>query len=199
MLRRKTQAAKQSVKTVRPIFLTGFMATGKSRIGRILAIHLDRPFYDTDEMVESRAGKSITRIFSEDGEASFRLLEAECVVDAGSRPEAVVALGGGAITQDQNRQTIRATRGVLVCVQADVETILERVSRRDDRPLLSGLSAQQKREKIESMLQEREPHYAMADITLLSTKSSNADGLARDLVLCLGENYLSDNSLREDS
>ena len=146
-------------------------------------MRLDRPFYDTDEMVENRAGKSIPRIFSEDGEQTFRLLEAECVVDAGSRPEAVIALGGGAITQNQNRETIRTTKGILICVQADVETILERVSRRDDRPLLSGLSVQEKREKIESMLQEREPFYATADITLHSTESSDADALAQDLVL----------------
>lgn len=177
------------MKTVRPIYLTGFMATGKSRIGRILATHLDRPFYDTDEMVENRAGKSIPLIFSEDGERTFRLLEAECVVDAGSRPESVVALGGGAIMQNQNRQTIRTTNGVLICVQADVETILERVSRRDDRPLLSGLSAQEKREKIEAMLQEREPYYAMADITLQSTESSDADALALDLARQIGVDH----------
>lgn len=169
-----------------PIFLTGFMATGKSRIGRGLALRLDRPFYDTDEMVENRAGKPISRIFSEQGEAVFRQLEAECIVDAASRPDAVVALGGGAIAHSGNRETIRASGGVLVCVQADVETILERVSRRDDRPLLTGLSRAEKREKIRSMLNERAPHYATADITVRSTASTDADRLVRDLVARLG-------------
>ena len=168
-----------------PIFLTGFMATGKSRIGRGLALRLGRPFYDTDEMIENRAGKPIPRIFSEEGEAAFRQLEAECIVDAASRPDAVVALGGGAITRSENRETIRASKGVLVCVQAAVETILERVSRRDDRPLLAGMSQAEKREKIESMLREREPYYAMADITVRSMESSNADELARDLAVRL--------------
>jgi shikimate kinase/3-dehydroquinate synthase len=169
-----------------PIFLTGFMATGKSRIGRVLALQLDRPFYDTDEMVEMRAGKPIPRIFSEDGEDVFRQLEAECVVDAAARPDAVVALGGGAIASSENRATVRASGGLLICVQADVETILERVSRRDERPLLAGLSKEQKREKIESMLKEREPHYAMADITLQSTETSDAEELARRLADRLG-------------
>ena len=168
-----------------PIFLTGFMATGKSRIGRGLALRLGRPFYDTDEMIENRADKPIPRIFSEEGEAAFRQLEAECIVDAASRPDAVVALGGGAITRSENRETIRASKGVLVCVQAAVETILERVSRRDDRPLLAGMSQAEKREKIESMLREREPYYAMADITVRSTESSNADELSRDLAVRL--------------
>lgn len=169
-----------------PIFLTGFMATGKSRIGRGLALRLDRPFYDTDEMVENRVGKPIPQIFSEEGEAVFRQLEAECIVDAASRPDAVVALGGGAITHSENRQTIRASGGVLVCVQADVETILERVSRRDDRPLLAGMSQSEKREKIRSLLNERAPHYATADITVRSTESIDADRLVRDLVARLG-------------
>lgn len=167
---------------MRPILLTGFMATGKSRIGRALALHLDRPFYDTDEMIETRAAKTIAQIFAEDGEHEFRRLEAECVVDAAARPEAIVALGGGAITQQANREAIRAANGILVCIEADVDTILERVSRRDDRPLLAGLSQQEKRDKIQSMLAERAPHYATADIRVQSTETSEADQLAHDLM-----------------
>ena len=161
------------------------MATGKSRIGRALALYLDRPFYDTDEMVETRAGKPISRIFAEDGEATFRQLETECVADVVCRPDAVIALGGGAITCSETRKIIRATNAVIVCVQADVETILERVSRREDRPLLAGLSPAEKREKIESMLKERAPHYATADITVNSTELSHAEDLARDLAVRL--------------
>lgn len=158
------------------------MATGKSRIGRALALRLDRPFYDTDEMIETRAGKPVSRIFAEDGEEAFRQLETECVADVVCRQDAIVALGGGAITRKENRDIIRAAAAVLVCVQANVETILERVSRRDDRPLLAGLTHEEKQEKIESMLQERAPYYATADITVQSTESSHADDLARDLV-----------------
>lgn len=170
----------------RPILLTGFMATGKSRIGRALALHLNRVFYDTDEMIETRAGKPISKIFSEDGEDAFRRLETECVADAVERPDVVVALGGGAITGVENRDLIRAANALLICVEADVETILERVCRRDDRPLLSGLSRQEKRDKIAAMLQERAPHYATADLTVHSSEISQADDLARDLAARLG-------------
>jgi shikimate kinase len=157
------------------------MATGKSRIGRALALYLDRPFYDTDEMIETRAGKPVSRIFAEDGEDAFRQLETECVADVVCRPEAVVALGGGAITRHENRDIIAASAAVVVCVQANIETILERVSRRDDRPLLTGLSHEEKRDKVKAMLQERAPHYATAHITVQSTERSHADDLARDL------------------
>lgn len=166
----------------RPILLTGFMATGKSRVGRALALRLDRTFYDTDEMIETRAGKSIPAIFAEDGEDLFRRLETECVVDAVARPEAVISLGGGAITREENRAAIREGGGILVCVEADVDTILERVSRRDDRPLLSGLSIDEKRARIVSMLDERAPYYSAADLTIRSTETSEADDLAGQLV-----------------
>ena len=168
-----------------PIFLTGFMATGKSKLGRLLGELLDWPFVDTDEMIVARARKSISEIFATEGEAAFRELEHTCVVDAGRRRHAVVALGGGAVTQERNREAIRDAGGTLVCLQADVETILERVSRRDNRPLLAGLDRQQKREKIEQMLAERAPYYAAADVRFESTDSrdprSAAAGLLRQL------------------
>ena len=162
------------------------MATGKSRIGRALALHLNRAFYDTDEMIETRAGKPISRIFAEDGEDTFRLLEAECVADAIERPDVVIALGGGAITRAENRDLIGAAGATLICIEADVETILERISRRNDRPLLAGLSRQEKREKIAAMLKERAPHYATAAITVHSSEVSQADDLARDIAARLG-------------
>ena len=171
----------------RPIFLTGFMATGKSRVGRALALRLGRPFYDTDDMIETRAGKPIPRIFTEDGEEAFRALETACVREAAARPDAVVALGGGAITRADNRDAIRQAGALLVCVEADVDTILERVSRRDDRPLLAGLSPEQKRQRITEMLAERAPFYATADITLRSGADTDADDLARELAERLRE------------
>ena len=88
-----------------PVFLTGFMATGKSKIGRLLASRMRRIFIDTDQMIEARAGKAIAAIFADEGEESFRALERECVVEAASR-EAVIALGGGAIAQEKNLKAI---------------------------------------------------------------------------------------------
>ena len=86
------------VRGVRPLFLVGMMGAGKSTVGLALARRLRRPFVDSDAEVERRAGKSIAQIFSEDGEAAFRLQEASVLADLGSgEPAVVVALGGGAI------------------------------------------------------------------------------------------------------
>ena len=79
-----------------PVFLAGFMGVGKTQVGRILARELGRCFLDTDRMVEQRAGKTIAEIFADEGEAHFRQLERDCVLETCQRPDAVVALGGGA-------------------------------------------------------------------------------------------------------
>ena len=80
-----------------PVFLTGFMGVGKSKVGLILAQRLGRFFFDTDQMVELRAGKSISEIFADEGEAHFRRLEHQCVRETSDRSDVVVALGGGVI------------------------------------------------------------------------------------------------------
>jgi len=170
-----------------PIFLTGFMATGKTKIGRLLAGLLGWSFMDTDIMVIERAGKSIPEIFAADGEAAFRSLEHACVLDASKVSESVVALGGGAIIEDGNRQAIASSGGTLVCLQADVDTIVERVSRKDNRPLLAGLNPQQRRVKIERLLAERAPHYAKADVTFESSDVHDASVAARRLLTQLEE------------
>ncbi|MBI2503743.1 MAG: shikimate kinase [Candidatus Latescibacteria bacterium] len=147
-----------------PVFLTGFMGTGKTKIGRLLALRLGRVFVDTDHLIEERAGLSIPQIFATQGEAQFRQLEHQCLAEAAARPEVVIALGGGAITQERNWELIGRTGGVVVCLQASVDTILERVSRKEDRPLLAGLSSLEKRVAIERLLAERASFYHRADI-----------------------------------
>jgi shikimate kinase len=176
-----------------PVFLTGFMGVGKSKIGSILAWRLQRDFLDTDRMVERRAGKTISTIFADEGEAHFRQLEHECVLEACQHKNAVIALGGGAIAQERNLQVLRR-EGVLVCLQADVDTILERVSRRDDRPLLARLSPRDKRAKIESMLAERAPYYERAHIKMLSREGQTPEETAAKLIELL--EYWSEESRR---
>lgn len=153
----------------RQIFLTGFMATGKSKIGPILAQRLARVFVDTDEMIVEAAGKSIPEIFEADEEAAFRRIEHNCVVRAAQMPDAVIALGGGAITQEANWETIREA-GVCLCLRASAETIFERVSRTEgERPLMAGLDDAGRMAKIRAMLAEREPFYSRADLFVEST------------------------------
>ena len=170
-----------------PVFLTGFMGVGKTRVGLILARQLGRCFLDTDRMVEQRAGKSIAEIFADEGEAHFRQLERDCVLKTCQRLDAVVALGGGAITRADNVEAVRCA-GVLVCLKADVDTIFARISRRTNRPLLAGLESREQRAKIESLLRERAPYYDQAHIELYTTQTQTPEdtaGQLRDLL----ENY----------
>jgi len=169
------------------IFLAGFMGVGKTRVGRILARELGRCFLDTDRMIEQCAGKTIAEIFADEGEAHFRQLERDCVLETCQRPDAVVALGGGAITRADNIEAVRGA-GILVCLKADVDTIFVRVKRRSNRPLLAGLDPQAQRAKIETLLRERAPFYDQAHIELYTTQAQTPEdtaGQLRDLL----ENY----------
>ncbi|MYF92059.1 MAG: shikimate kinase [Gemmatimonadetes bacterium] len=170
-----------------PIFLAGFMGVGKTRVGRILARELGRCFLDTDRMIEQRAGKTIAEIFADEGEAHFRQLERDCVLETCQRPDAVVALGGGAVTRADNVEAVRRA-GVLVCLKADVDTIFARVRHRSNRPLLTGLDPQAQRAKIESLLRERTPYYDQAHVELYTTQTQTPEDTAGQL-LDLLENY----------
>ena len=164
----------------RPVFVTGFMATGKSKVGRLLARQLDRIFLDTDELVETRAGMPISEIFASRGEDAFRSLESQSVAQAASTADAVVSLGGGAVTREENLAAIEAADGLLVCMEADVDTILERVSRKDDRPLLAGLDMREKRQKIVRLLAERQPYYARAHLRVRTGEDIEPETVAAE-------------------
>ncbi|MGC9467386.1 MAG: 3-dehydroquinate synthase [Anaerolineae bacterium] len=119
------------------LVLTGFMGTGKTSVGRIVAERLGRPFVDMDAMIEERAGKSVARIFAEQGEATFRRMEAELCEALGRQQGLVIATGGGALVDPVNRATL-ARSSTLICLNAPVDEILDRVGEAGDRPLLSG-------------------------------------------------------------
>ena len=162
----------------KPIFLTGFMATGKSKVGRVLAQQLGRVFVDTDEMIVDAAGKTIPEIFEQDGEPTFRQLEHEAIQRASKMDNVIVSLGGGAITQARNWDVIRGT-GVCLCFTASVDTIYERVSRkRNERPLLAGLDDDGLRTKIKTMLKERDAFYQQADVFVTSTEDRSPEDTA---------------------
>ena len=138
-------------------------------------------FVDTDDLIQNRAARTISEIFEVDGEEHFRRLEYECVVEVARQKDLVVALGGGAVTQERVRDAIRDTGGILVCLAADVDTILKRVSRKETRPMLAGLDLSQKRQKIVSMLAERAPYYALADVTFRSAAEVSPEDSAQQL------------------
>ena len=119
------------------IILTGFMGTGKTAVGREVAARTGRPFVDLDDLIEQRAGKSIPEIFAQDGEPAFRALEAAICGEMAAPAGLVIATGGGAVVNPANREAL-AAGGTVICLEADLETILQRVGRGDDRPMLAG-------------------------------------------------------------
>jgi shikimate kinase len=154
------------------LFLTGFMGTGKTAVGRALADRLGRPFLDLDAEIERTAGLSVAEIFARFGEAGFRTRERQAIERLSGLDRAVVATGGGAVLDARNRKTMRA-RGRIICLTADGDTILRRVGPAADRPLLAG--APDPAERIDAMLAERATAYAEADWTVETSQLGVAD------------------------
>jgi shikimate kinase len=148
--------------TQRNIVLFGFMATGKTTLGRRLAAELGLEFVDMDDLIVEREGKPIPRIFAEDGEAHFRRVEREVVRELSGRRGLVVATGGGVVLNADNVRDF-GEGGVCVCLTADPETILQRAAGDDNRPLLAG---DEKRERILSLLEARGLLYAAIPVQI---------------------------------
>jgi len=153
----------------RNIYLTGFMASGKTRIGKLLAEELKLNYADLDAFIVDKAGKSIMEIFEQDGEARFRELENEAVREISQRESFVVSLGGGTITKSENVQAIKNS-GILICMRAEPEILCERIGRNNLRPLMAGLEPEARLEKIKTMLAEREKFYSIADFSIESNE-----------------------------
>lgn len=125
------------------IILVGFMASGKSHVGRILARRTGRPLADADAEITARAGKSIDRIFAEEGEAAFRTLERRVIAELCAGAGGIISAGGGAFVDPDNRRILLAA-GAVFCLAARPETIYQRLSgdvaagQQAVRPLLAG-------------------------------------------------------------
>jgi shikimate kinase len=116
------------------IVLTGFMATGKTTIGQLVAYELGRSFVDTDALIVAQAGQSIPQIFATKGEAAFRALEAQTTQYLAAQTELVIATGGGMLVNGDNLAVLSAS-GCVICLTATPETIAERIQAEDGRPL----------------------------------------------------------------
>jgi len=138
------------------IVITGFMGTGKTTIGQEVARRMDRPFVDMDAEIESRAGKSIARIFSSDGEAVFRQAESTLCAELSGQRDLVIATGGGALVDPANR-ALMAASSTVICLNAAPDEILRRVDGNLERPLLDVADS---RAEIERLLATRREAYA---------------------------------------
>lgn len=146
----------------RTIALVGLMGVGKSTVGRRLARRLGLSFADGDEEIESAAGMTVSDIFSSLGEGEFRAGEARVMRRLLEGPRLVLATGGGAMLNLETRALLKA-RAVTVWMRADLETIAQRVARRDTRPLLRGRDPL---EALRSLAEARYPVYGEADVTV---------------------------------
>lgn len=150
------------------IYLTGFMTSGKSTLGRILANVLGWNFYDLDQEIEKDEKKRVTEIFETSGESYFRKTESEKLKSLSKEKKVVISLGGGTIVNEENVNFI-VTNGKLVYLKVEPEIIYTRIKKKTDRPLFKEfVLAENTKEdfiiKIKSMLDEREKYYKKANI-----------------------------------
>jgi shikimate kinase len=148
----------------RSLVLVGMMGAGKSTIGRRLSARLRLPFLDADTEIEAAAGMSIPDIFETHGEPHFRDGEARVIARLLDNGPAVIATGGGAFMRDETRRRIQ-DKAVSIWLKADADIIMKRVKRRADRPLLQTADPAA---TIGRLIEEREPFYQHADLTIWS-------------------------------
>jgi shikimate kinase len=159
------------------IALIGFMGTGKSSVGQLVAAQLHFTFLDTDHVIEARTGKVISEIFARDGELAFRALEKQLVAELGTRKKTVISTGGGLPTNPDNLASLK-THSLVVCLWASPEKIWERVRSQTHRPLLQEPDPLA---KIRALLAERESCYRQADV-LLNTEVRALKDVAQQVI-----------------
>ncbi len=148
----------------RSVILVGMMGAGKTSVGKRLARALSVPFRDADREIEEAAGCTVNEIFERLGEPGFREGERRVITRLLDNPPHILATGGGAFIDPETRASIKK-RAVSVWLKADINLLLERVSRKDTRPLLRNTDP---RKALEKLIEEREPIYAQADIVVMS-------------------------------
>jgi shikimate kinase len=162
---------------IRNLTLIGFMGTGKSSVGRLVANSLHFTFLDTDEVIEARAGASIADIFKQHGEPVFREWEKRIVQELAKRHDTVISTGGGLPAQDGALTSLKS-HSLVICLWASAEKIYSRVKNQTHRPLLQD---PEPIGKIRSLLAAREPYYKQADV-LLNTEFRSMREVTQQIV-----------------
>ncbi|HEX8524100.1 MAG TPA: shikimate kinase [Tepidisphaeraceae bacterium] len=146
------------------IVLIGYRGSGKSTIGKRLADKLWQPFFDTDEAIVAKAGKSIAEIFAQDGEPAFREIESQVIQEAAKLQEHVIAIGGGALLREENRRMLKDGGHRLIYLKCEPTTLHQRIqsdpNTAGSRPNLTALGGGVA--EIDKLLAEREPIYREA-------------------------------------
>jgi shikimate kinase len=168
--------------TARHLVLVGLMGAGKTTVGQRCAELLDRAFVDTDQLIEANARMGVADIFAEHGEQEFRTLERDAIADACASPEPlVIACGGGAVVDAENRRQLRA-HGVVVWLRASPAELGARVGADTgaDRPLLAGAASPAA--TLERLRAQREPAYEAAADVQVDTEGRTVDEVADAVV-----------------
>lgn len=159
------------------VFLIGMMGVGKTTVGNLLATELGYRFFDTDDLIEKVAGKTIKEIFADDGEESFRELEGLVLSDLSAYTKLVVATGGGIVLRQMNWSYLR--HGLVIWLNASVDLLVERLQNDTTRPLLQnpdpGLG-------LEKLLDRRRNLYAQADLQIQISTNDTPDAIAARVI-----------------
>ena len=161
----------------RPLILTGFMGSGKSSVGRVVAKSLACPFIDLDAEIVAAAGRSINDIFAQAGEQAFRSMETICLEQVLLNGRAVVATGGGVVIAAENRSLMRS-RGIVVNLDVSLSQVLQRLDGVIDRPLFGGRDAAN---RVKSLMEDRKQFYADADIRI-DTDGKSVEDVAAEIL-----------------
>lgn len=150
------------------IYIVGFMATGKSSVGKELANRQNLQFVDLDNLIELKEKRRISDIFAKDGEPYFRKVEKRVLEDTAKKNKLVVACGGGIVINPENIRLMKET-GVVICLTAEPAVILKRANGSKQRPLLNVADP---KKQIELLLEKRSSYYALADKVIDTSRLS---------------------------
>jgi shikimate kinase len=159
------------------IVIAGFMASGKTTVGKLLEELTGKKLIDTDSMIEEKTGMGITEIFEKNGEEYFRCLERSTVADAASQQNRIVAVGGGAVLDERNVETLK-TKGVIYLLEVAPGEVSRRAGTGEERPLLGKDEAE-----IEGLMRSRERAYLAAADVVLETTGLNPGQVANKIAM----------------
>lgn len=161
------------------VIMTGFMGAGKTTVGKALARKQQIPFLDTDQLIEKKAGMTISRIFETQGEEAFRKMETSVLEDLLKRDDrTVISVGGGLPLRDENRELLWKL-GMVVYLQVKPETVLERLKGDNTRPMLQGGEAG---ERVRSLLAYRTPLYQKAANLVVDVDDKTVSKIAEEII-----------------
>ncbi|BAY96687.1 shikimate kinase [Tolypothrix tenuis PCC 7101] len=162
------------------LYLIGMMGSGKTTVGRLLAKHLGYGFVDTDDVIVQVGGKSINQLFAESGETAFRQLESDVLSQVCSFTKLAIATGGGIVTRQENWSYLH--HGLIVWLDAPVDLLYRRLQADDTRPLLQDVDP---REKLRSLLEQRQPLYSQADLQITINEGETPEQIAERVIAAI--------------